>query len=439
MLMIRARHDGRLTQRQQMFGAKRRFMQDKALDNALVDVKTYADDARLHALFTRLRAEDPVHYTEPDGYVPFWAITKHADIQEIEKLNDLFINDPALTLAPIEVEEQVKRFTGGSHLLLRTLVHMDNPDHRVYRALTQGWFMPANLRKLEGQLDELAKVYVDRMAGMNGRCDFVQDVALWYPLRVIMMILGVPEEDEPRMLQLTQEIFGNQDPDTERGGSFENLTETITDFFAYFRAITEDRRANPRDDVASVIANAEIDGKPIGEFEAMSYYIIVATAGHDTTSSSTAGGLLALIENPDQFEKLRADPDLLPSAVDEMIRWETPVKHFMRTATEDYELRGRKITKGDRLMLCYPSANRDEEVFEDPFAFRVDRKPNRHIAFGYGAHLCLGQHLAKMEIRALYRELLARLEHIELDGEPARTEASFVGGLKRLPVRYRMQ
>jgi cytochrome P450 len=223
----------------------------------------------------------------------------------------------------------------------------------------------------------------------------------------------------------------------------ENATDfanTVTDFFNYFNALTEDRRKNPKDDVASVIANATIDGKPIGHLEAMSYYIIVATAGHDTTSSTAAGGLLALMQNPDEFAKLKSDPEkYLNGAIDEMIRWTTPVKHFFRTAAEDYELRGQKIKAGDNLLMCYWSANRDEEAFEDPFSFRIERSPNKHLAFGYGAHLCLGQHLAKMEIRALYKELLARLDHIELAGDPAFVEASFVSGLKRLPVRYRMK
>jgi cytochrome P450 len=254
-----------------------------------------------------------------------------------------------------------------------------------------------------------------------------------------MMILGVPEEDEARMLKLTQELFGARDPELQRKENDSELsTDVIQDFFAYFTAMTENRRAHPKDDVASVIANAEINGQPIGHLEAMSYYIIVATAGHDTTSSSTSGGLLALMENPDQLVALKNDPGLLGSAVDEMIRWTTPVKHFMRTATEDYELRGKTICKDDAVMLHYPSANRDEDIFEDPNSFRISRAPNRHVAFGYGAHLCLGQALAKMEMRALYAELMSRLDRVELNGDPAFVEAVFVSGLKHLPIKYAM-
>jgi len=407
--------------------------------HAVVDPAAYADPQHIHGVFARMRAEEPVAWVDPQGFRPFWSITKHADIMEIERQNERFINDPRTTLATEADEEAVKRFTGGSHLLLRTLVHMDNPDHAAYRRLTQGWFMPANLKKLEASVGALATEFVDRMEGMGGECDFVKDVAVWYPLRVIMTILGVPREDEPRMLKLTQELFGATDPEQQRGGEVSDLNNTVVDFFNYFQEITADRRANPGEDVASVIANAQVNGGPIGELEAMSYYIIVATAGHDTTSSSTAGGLLALLQNPDEFMRLRADPGLLPSAIDEMIRWETPVKHFMRTATEDYELRGRSIKAGDSLCLHYPSGNRDEEVFEDPFAFKIDRSPNKHLAFGFGAHLCLGMHLARLEMRALYQELLSRIEHIELAGEPSWVSASFVSGLKSLPVRYRMR
>ncbi|PKP71786.1 MAG: cytochrome P450 [Alphaproteobacteria bacterium HGW-Alphaproteobacteria-5] len=409
-----------------------------SIDNAIADPRTYASMEAYHDLFTKLREEAPVRWTEPDGYRPFWTVSKHADIMAVERQNDKFLNDPRLTLQTIELEEEVRKFTGGETKLIRSLVDMDNPDHRAYRGLTQSWFMPPNLKAISARVEALAEKYIDRLEAKGGECDFVADVAVWYPLRVIMTVLGVPEEDEPIMLKLTQELFGSTDPDLKRPDATETVN-TVTEFFNYFTAMTEDRRANPKDDVATVIANATIDGKPIGHLEAISYYIIVATAGHDTTSSTAAGGLLALMQNPEEFAKLRANPDLLPRAIDEMIRWTTPVKHFFRTAAEDYELRGQKIRKGDNLLMCYWSANRDADAFDDPFSFRVDRAPNKHLAFGYGAHVCLGQHLAKMEIRALYTELLARLDHIELAGEPAWVEASFVSGLKRLPVRYSMK
>ena len=267
----------------------------------------------------------------------------------------------------------------------------------------------------------------------------MRDIAAWFPLRVVMSLLGVPPSDEPLMLKLTQELFGPEDPDMRRSGTDVDLMQALFDFNDYFNRLTEDRRRTPREDLASVIANAEIDGKPIPEFERNSYYVIVATAGHDTTSSSIAGGMLALLQRPDEMARLRAEPVLLPKAAEEMIRWTTPVKHFLRTATDDTTIRGQTIRAGDSLMLCYASGNRDEEVFEDPFRFRVDRDPNPHLAFGFGAHLCLGRVLAKMEIETVFRQILSRVDAIELAGEPALVQSNFVSGLKTLPIRYRLR
>jgi cytochrome P450 len=336
--------------------------------------------------------------------------------------------------------------TGGSPHLVRSLVQMDNPDHFAYRRLTQGWFLPQNLRELEPRIRQIARGFVDKMAALGGRCDFARDIAFLYPLHVIMEVLGVPEIDEPRMLKLTQELFGSADPDVNRSGQaiegtdqgIEQVQATVLDFMTYFNAMTEDRRRSPRKDLASVIANGEINGQPLGHLEAMSYYIIAATAGHDTTSNTTAGGLWALAERPDQFEKLKADPSLIPGHVEESIRWVTSVKHFMRSATADAEVGGRTIAKGDWLMLCYPSGNRDEAVFDQPFRYDIARTPNKHVAFGYGAHVCLGQHLGRLEMRILWEELLPRLESLELAGTPANTTANFVCGPKTVPIRYRM-
>ncbi len=413
----------------------------------IVDPKAYADGDRIDAAFTTLRREAPLAQAQPEGFDPFWVVTRFADIQTIERLNDTFHNgDRSTVITTIEADLKVKQMTGGSPHLVRSLVQMDNPDHFAYRRLTQGWFLPQNLRGLEARIREIARGFVDRMAASGGTCDFARDIAFLYPLHVIMEVLGVPEIDEPRMLKLTQELFGSADPDVNRSGKavtdvdqgLQDVQNTVIDFMTYFNAMTEDRRANPRNDLASVIANGQIDGQPLGHLEAMSYYIIAATAGHDTTSNTTAGGLWALCENPEQFAKLKADPSLIPGHVEESIRWVTPVKHFMRTATEDTEVAGQKIAKGDWLMLCYPSGNRDEAVFTDPFKYDIQRTPNKHVALGYGAHVCLGQHLARMEMRILWEELLPRLESVELNGTPTRTQASFVCGPKSVPIRFKM-
>lgn len=410
-----------------------------ALDNALVDPVFWSDEQGIHEQLAWLRANDPVRFLEPEGFEPLWSITKYDDIKALEQNKALFINDPRPTLGPAMMTQMIQAMSGRKHLV-RSLVQMDDPDHMKYRMLTQGWFMGKNLRKLESRVNELAASYVDRLAEFGGECDFVKDIAVWFPLRVIMSILGVPEADEPLMMKLTQELFGSSDPDVNRSFEMSDFMAVVQDFESYFADLTRARRAQPSDDVATVIANATIDGAPIGELEANGYYIIIATAGHDTTSSSTAGGLLALMQNPDQLTKLRADPDgLLGTAIDEMIRWVTPVRHFMRTATADYELRGKQIKAGDSAILWYPSANRDEEIFADPFEFRVDRKDAKQLAFGFGAHVCLGQHLARMEMAALYRQLLARVDHLELAGDPQYVQSTFVGGLKSLPIRYRLK
>ena len=417
-----------------------------ATADKIVDPQVYADMDTLDAAFSRLRAEDPVAWCEPADFRPFWAVTKHADIMEISRQNKLFTNGEREMLSYTEAEEQVYARTGGPHLL-KTLVQLDDPMHYKLRHLTQDWFMPHKVKTREAAISRIAKEFVDRMEDMGGECDFQRDVALHYPLRVIMQILGVPESDEPMMLKLTQEIFGVEDPDLKRDKDFSeegdtakglaSIDQTLAEFFMYFTGITADRRANPKDDVSTVIANGTVDGEPIGQLEAMSYYIIVAAAGHDTTSASTGGGVLGMLANPQQLKKMMDDPKAMSrTAVDEAIRWTTPVKHFMRTAQEDYDLRGRKILAGESLLLCYPSGNRDEEVFEDPFEFRVDRSPNRIISFGHGGHMCLGMHLARLEMQAIYEELFSRLKSIELAGEPTFIRANFVGGPKSIPVRY---
>jgi cytochrome P450 len=417
----------------------------KEIAETIIDPRAFADE-RLHKAYTWLRANCPLGVAEVDGYDPFWVVTRHADILEVSRQNDLFHSgDRQTTLTNQEGDRKVREMTGGSPHLVRSLVQMDAPDHPKYRALTQAWFMPPNLRKLEERIREIARASVAKMASRGGRCDFVEDVALHYPLHVIMEILGVPEEDEPRMLKLTQELFGPTDPDVARDADNADpevraaaLQATVLDFYAYFGAISADRRAKPRGDLASVIANSQIDGQPISDLEAMGYYTIVAAAGHDTTSSSVAGAIWALAEDPAQLKRIQADPSLIPGLVDEAIRWTTPVKHFMRSATADTVLAGQPIKKDDWLMLCYASGNRDESVFEDPFVFRADRKPNKHLAFGYGAHLCLGQHLAKMEMRILFEELIPRLNSLELAGTPKLTQAVFVNGPKTLPIKFDM-
>ena len=394
--------------------------------------KAYADEPKLHAALTHLRANAPVSWVEVPTYEPFWAITKHADIMDVERANDVFTNYPRPVL--VTAENDARQAAVG----VRTLIHMDDPQHRGVRAIGADWFRPKAMRALRNRADELAKVYVDKMATIGPECDFAQQVAVNYPLYMIMSLLGVPESDFGLMLKLTQELFGSDDDEFKRGADGGDQMSALLEMFEYFTALIASRRENPTEDLASAIANATIDGEPLSDIDTISYYAIIAAAGHDTTSATISGGMLALVENPDQHRRLSADLDLMPLATEEMIRWVTPVKAFMRTATRDSSVRGVPICAGESLLLSYVSGNRDEDVFEDPFRFDVTRDPNKHIAFGYGVHFCLGAALARMEVNSFFSELLPRLESVELAGDPQHVATTFVGGLKHLPIRYQL-
>jgi cytochrome P450 len=411
-------------------------MTARTMDEAakvLADPQAYADEARLHAALSHLRANTPVAWVDVDDYHPFWAIAKHADVMAIERANTVFTNSPRPVLATKEGDEQ------QAAIGVSTLIHLDDPQHRVVRAIGADWFRPKAMRALKVRIDELAQRYVDHMVAAGPECDFVQEVAVNYPLYVILSMLGMPESDFPRMLKYTQELFGSDDAEFQRGTTKEEQMSVLLEMFEYFNTLTASRRANPTEDLASAIANAKIDGEPLSDIDTVSYYLIIATAGHDTTSAVISGGLHALVEHPEQRERLRADMDLLPLATEEMIRWVTPVKEFMRTAREDTEVRGVPIAAGESVLLSYASSNRDEDVFDEPFRFDIGRDPNRHNAFGYGVHFCLGAALARMEVSSFFSALLPRLESIELAGTPEHIATIFVGGLKHLPIRYSLR
>jgi cytochrome P450 len=412
----------------------------------IVDPLAYGAWQPLLDAFATLRRDAPTALAEIPGYRPFWVVTRHADILKISKDNATFLNNPAtVVLAPVMAEMFVAHLMNGSPHLVKSLVQMDAPEHPKYRRLTQDWFMPANLKTIEANIRVIAKASVDKMLAMDGECDFARDVASMYPLHVVMELLGVPESDEPLMLKLTQELFGGQDPDLNRTRAVQMsaeeatkiMAQTVSDFNAYFEAMAQDRRANPRQDLATIIATGMIDGAPIPDYESAGYYTIVATAGHDTTSASTAGAMWALAQDPEQFAKVKADRALLPGLIEEAIRWTTPVQHFMRTVASDTEIGGVSMKAGDWLMLCYISGNYDESVFPVPERFDATRSPNRHVSFGSGAHQCLGLHLARLEMKILFEELLDRLDSVELAGEPKRSQSTFVGGPKTLPLRFK--
>ncbi len=405
--------------------------------HAFLDGGAYTDPEYWHRAATKIRKEDPVHWVEHPSFNPFWVVSRHTDVLEVERHHEDFLNGPRGILGSKKADDD--RAASGEHRIT-SLVVMDGPEHKAHRDLAASWFRPGNLRRMQGRLDELTADAMQKLVDAGGEMDFATDLAMQYPLHVILAMMGLPESDYPRMLKLTQELFGAEDPELARDAEdhLAGLDETIADFFAYFNAITTDRQANPTDDFCSVVANAEIDGQPIGLMNQLGLYIIAATAGHDTTSHAMAGGLHALAENPDQLARLQADPDLIDTAVDEIIRWTSPVKHFMRTAVRDYELGGKTIKAGDDVFLSYWSANRDEALFENPFSFDVGRRPNNQLGFGFGVHFCLGAILAKMELKSLFAELVPRLKSVEVVAGEALSRSSFVSGYKHLPIRYEL-
>ena len=416
------------------------------LANALVDPKSYKDFEYIHAVFTELRQTAPIALAKPDGFDPFWFISKFDDVQAVEADNDTF---HAGDLPTVVVDTETNRLTveefGSPHRFV-TLVQMDGEKHKAYRDLTASWFGPRSLRNLEPRIRKRMQQTLDMLMKTNGVCDFARDIALLYPLRVIMDVLGVEDEAEDLMLRLTQETFGAGDPEANATGRAyatpeeqqQAIAEVAMEAFGYFSAMTEDRRKNPKDDLATLLSNGKINGEPLGDVETFGYYVITATAGHDTTSNSTSAGMIALCENPDLLKKLQDDPSLIPGLVEESIRWESPVKHFMRSATRDVQIRGVDIKKGDWLMSNFACASRDEDVYDNPFEFDVTRKPNRHMALGYGPHVCLGQHLARLEMRIFWEELLPRLKSVELTGPVKRVGANFVSGPFSVPIKFEL-
>lgn len=427
-----------------------------AVAEAVIDPRSYAAWDPLLELFDQVRRDTPVVRIEsPTGdHDPFWLLTRYEDAMRVSKDNAGFLNAPRATVFTNKAGEALAREVTArqgeeSPNLVSSLVVLDAPKHPKLRRLTQDWFMPKNLRSIEAAIRELAARTADRLveAGKGGDAvDFVPLVAAPYPLHVVMQILGVPEEDEPKMLFLTQQMFGGQDEDLSKSGMAEMTPEQISqivfgavaEFERYFEGLAAERRRNPTGDVATILANAVIDGEPISARDLAGYYIIVAAAGHDTTSASTAGAMLALARDPEQFARVKADRSLVSGIVEEAIRWTSPVQHFMRTAAADAQFGDVTVKAGDWLMINYVAANHDPAQFPEPRRFDASREANRHIAFGAGAHQCLGLHLARLEMRLLFEALLDRIDAVELAGEPKRAKSTFVGGLKTLPIRIKV-
>lgn len=399
----------------------------------------WADMDAWHDAVSQIRAGTPILRAELPEFEPFLVLTRHADVFAVSRDNTTWHNTVRSVLAP---DADFQRMIDSGMPAPKTLVHLDGEDHTKHRKVTNDWFKPNAVSKRQPRIDAIADEFVQRMRDLGGRCDFAMDIAQPYTLRVIMDIYGVPEEDEPLMLELTQGIFGAADPeylgDAESADA--KVIESVMRFVSYFAEVTQSRQACPTDDLASVIANGQIDGCPMDAEHQLWYYIIVATAGHDTTSFALSGGMRELLRDPEQLRLLRDDPELINPAADEMIRYTSPVRSFMRYAQKDTQVGGVDVPEGGRVLLSYPSANRDEAVFTDPHRFDITRPDvDKLLSFGVGAHFCLGAQFARRELRTMLSRLAPLLDHVELDGDVEYAQSHFVSGVKHLPIAYSMR
>jgi cytochrome P450 len=399
----------------------------------IIGPQHYAQNGYPHKEWAYLRKHKPVWWCEFPQTDPFWAITKHADIIQISKQPTLFLNGPRLLVFVNE-----SGFEESPTPPFRHLLDMDPPDHGEYRAVVSRHFTPRGVRPLQPEIEKITRKVLDDVTG-RGECDFVTEVSSKIPLAVIAELLGVPHEDWDQMFQWTNETIGSADPEFQQGTTAqETMDRARLGLFQYFTDMVVARMKHPTNDITSIVANAKIKGESIPQFEMLSYYFLLVVAGNETTRNATTGGLQAFIENPGEWQKLKRNPNLIDSAVEEIVRWTTPVIQFARTATADTEVRGQKIRAGESVCLFYPSANRDEEVFEKPFEFNISRNPNPHIAFGIGEHFCLGANLARLELKVIFSQLIERLDHVESAGAMERLRSSFVGGIKHMPIRMKM-
>jgi cytochrome P450 len=402
----------------------------------LGDPDTYAK-AMPYETFARLRREAPVAWIDeparPEHGVEagpgFWAVTRHADVDAVSRDQATFSSWRGTTFLHDPKPHEVP-------LLRQMMLNMDPPDHTTLRRIVSRVFTPRAVAELVGSIEGYAATIVDRIAP-NGEADFVEEVAAEMPLLVLADVLGIPGSDRHLLFDWTNRLIGYDDP--EFGGDEKQFRSAFAEMFAYAAEETEKKRATPGDDVWSRIVNAEVDGERLTPGELDRFFQLLVVAGNETTRNHLTGGLYALSLHPDQWARLRRDPDLLPRALDEVLRWWPPVIQFRRTATKDTTLAGQPIAAGDKVVIFYASANRDETVFDDPDRFDIDRDPNPHLSFGIGPHFCLGATLAKLEARVMLTELFRRLPDLEVAGPPERLRSYFINGIRHLPVRFTPQ
>jgi cholest-4-en-3-one 26-monooxygenase len=404
-------------------------------DPACFDPDRFALRGYPHDIWERMRRDTPVAWHDDGIREPFWAITRYADITTIGKDSDNFINAPGVTI--LRKDQMVAADAPRVPLLLT----MDPPEHHKNRMLLRERFKPSVMRALEEHIvtrcreiaDDVAAARV--LAAGDGEIDFVESIAMRLPLDVILELLGVPADARDQMYLWSNAVIGSEDPDY---GSVDLPREAIVAaqqaMFGYFARFIAERRAAPREDLVSLLVEARIDGTPLNDREILGFCFLLAIAGNETTRNATSGAMLALIEHPEARAALTADRELMPTAVEELLRWVTPIVYMARTATNDIEIGGQIVRKGEKVVLFYPSANRDESVFDAPFTLDLARRPNRHLTFGFGRHSCLGNDLARIELRAVLSELLTRFPGLELSGPVSRLRSNFVGGIKHMPV-----
>ena len=395
----------------------------------------YQKNGYPHAEWTYLRKHHPVFYVERPRVDPFWAITKAADLKEISCQPRLWLNGPRL--AVFVLDEGADGLP--PELPLRHLLNMDPPQHGEFRSILSQYFTPRSIRALEPDVANITAQLLDDLMDRE-ECDFVTEISSKVPVAVIAEMLGVPRKDWPTIFRWTNEIIGGGDPEFQRGkDANETFAQARMEMFQYFTDLVEESRKHPGRSVTSVISNAKVNGEPLPALELLSYLLLLVVAGNETTRNATSGGLLALIENPEQFRRLKSDTTMIKTAVEEIVRWTSPVIQFARTATSDTVVRGQKIRAGESVCLFYPSASRDEDVFDEPFKFDIGRNPNPHLSFGIGEHFCLGANLARLELSVIFTQLAKRLEQAETAGPLERLRSSFVGGIKHMPIRYKLK
>jgi cholest-4-en-3-one 26-monooxygenase len=387
-------------------------------------------DQRHHEVFRTLRETDPVHWQVDSAGVGFWCLTKQADVQMASRDPETFVSGRGFTLIDIDPEDL------QGIMMKQMLPGMDRPEHTRYRRIVSKGFSPRTLRLVEDHLALKARTIVDRIIEA-GSCDFVEDVAAELPLQAIAELVGVPEEDRKKIFTWGNRMTGADDP--EFGGDRQAAMVASAEMLGYADDLRRLRAEDPRDDIVTLLTGAigETDG--LTDAELAVFFLLLVVAGNETTRNATSHGMRALIEHPEEWEKLRQDPsqDRITRAVEEILRWASPILYFRRTTTRDVELRGKTIKAGDRVVMWYASANRDEEAFPNPFRFDVDRWPNDHVTFGGGGpHFCLGASLARMELRLIFTELVTRVPKIALAGPVEMLRSNFVGGIKHMPVRW---